>query len=144
MRDSLVAQRPTANAGDTGEGDESLIPGSERFPGEENGNPLQYSCLENSMNRGAWWATVWGLGHDWKHEHIHTHIHTHSLSLSLFEWESQRKVVTDGSLERLRNKGNDLVTQLFRISAGPKWKEYYRTSRPTLQSTHSEIERRGS
>ena len=74
----------------------------------------------------------------------YTHTYTHTLSLSLFEWESQRKVVTDGSLERLRNKGNDLVTQLFRISAGPKWKEYYRTSRPTLQSTHSEIERRGS
>ena len=41
------------NAGDLG-----LIPGSGRSPGEGNGNPLQYSCLENSMNRGAWWATV--------------------------------------------------------------------------------------
>jgi len=39
-------------------GDSSLIPGSERFPGEENGNPLQYSCLENSMDGGAWQATV--------------------------------------------------------------------------------------
>ena len=39
-------------------GDASLIPVSERFPGEENGNPLQYSCLENSMDRGAWRATV--------------------------------------------------------------------------------------
>ena len=58
MRDSLVAQRPTANAGDTGHGDPSLISGSERSPGEENGNPLQYSCLENSMKGGAWWATV--------------------------------------------------------------------------------------
>ena len=36
------------------------IPGWERSPGEWNGNPLQYSCLENSMNRGAWWATVRG------------------------------------------------------------------------------------
>ena len=35
-----------------------LIPGSERFPGEGNCNPLQYSCLGNSMDRGAWWATV--------------------------------------------------------------------------------------
>ena len=33
-------------------------PGLERFPGESHGNPLQYSCLENSMDRGAWWATV--------------------------------------------------------------------------------------
>ena len=40
------------NAGDTG-----LIPGSGISPGEGNGNPLQYSCLENSMDRGAWWAT---------------------------------------------------------------------------------------
>ena len=39
-------------------GDPSLIPGSGRSPGEGNGNPLQYSCLENSMDRGAWWATV--------------------------------------------------------------------------------------
>jgi len=39
------------NAGDLG-----LIPGSGRFLGEENGNALQYSCLENSIDRGAWWA----------------------------------------------------------------------------------------
>ena len=32
-----------------------------RFPGEENGYPLQYSCLENSMDRGAWWATIYGV-----------------------------------------------------------------------------------
>jgi len=44
------------NAGDPG-----LIPGLERSPGKENGNPLQYSCLENSMDRGAWWATVHGV-----------------------------------------------------------------------------------
>ena len=36
--------------------DLGLIPGLGRFPGEENGNPLQYSCLENPMDRGAWWA----------------------------------------------------------------------------------------
>ena len=39
-------------------GDSGLIPGWERFPGEGNGNPLQYSCLENPMNRGDWWTTV--------------------------------------------------------------------------------------
>ena len=38
-------------------GDEGLIPGLGRFPGEENGYPLQYSCLENSTDREAWWAT---------------------------------------------------------------------------------------
>ena len=41
--------------------DVGLIPGLGRFPGEGNGNPLQYSCLENSMNRRAWWATVYEI-----------------------------------------------------------------------------------
>ena len=39
----------------------SSIPGSERSPGEGNGNPLQYSCLENSMDKGVWWVTVQGV-----------------------------------------------------------------------------------
>ena len=39
----------------------NLIPGSGRSPGEGNGNPLQYSCLENPMDGGAWWATVYGV-----------------------------------------------------------------------------------
>ena len=38
-----------------------LIPGSGRSPGEVHGNPLQYSCLENPVDRGAWWATVHGV-----------------------------------------------------------------------------------
>ena len=41
--------------------DVGLIPGWGRSPGEENGNPLKYFCLENSMDRGAWWATVHGV-----------------------------------------------------------------------------------
>jgi len=49
-------------------GNLASIPGSGRSPGEGNGNPLQYSCLENPMDRGAWWATYspWGfrVGHD--------------------------------------------------------------------------------
>ena len=45
-----------ANAGDTG--DSSSVPGLERSPGGGNGSPLQYSCLENPVDRGAWWATV--------------------------------------------------------------------------------------
>ena len=52
-----------ANAGDTR--DEDLIPGSERSFGVGNGNPLQYSCLENAMDRGAWWATVHGVPKSW-------------------------------------------------------------------------------
>ena len=42
-------------------GDADSTPGSGRSPGEGNGNPLQYSCLENSMDRGTWWATVHGV-----------------------------------------------------------------------------------
>ena len=52
---SAVKNLP-ANAGDTG-----LIPGLGRSPGEGNGNTLQYSCLENPMDRGAWRATVPGV-----------------------------------------------------------------------------------
>ena len=48
-----------AKASACNEGDPSLIPGLGRFPGEENGNPLQYSCLENSMDKGAWQVTVY-------------------------------------------------------------------------------------
>ena len=46
-------------------GEPNLIPGLGRSPGEENGNPLQYSCLENSMGRGAWRATVDGVAKSW-------------------------------------------------------------------------------
>ena len=42
-------------------GDPVSVPGLGRSPGEGNGNPLQYSCLENSMDRGDWWATVPGV-----------------------------------------------------------------------------------
>ena len=42
-------------------GDLGSIPGSRRSPGEGNGNPLQYSCLENSIDRGVWWAIVHGI-----------------------------------------------------------------------------------
>ena len=51
-----VVKNPPANAGDTT--DAGSIPGIERFPGVGNGNPLQYSWPENSMNRGACWVTV--------------------------------------------------------------------------------------
>ena len=62
MRDSgasqvvLVVKNPHANAGDA-----SSIPGWGSSPGGEYGNPLQYSCQENPMDRGAWWATAHGI-----------------------------------------------------------------------------------
>ena len=54
-----MVENQLANAGDTG--DTGLIPGSGISPGERKGNSLQYSCLENLMDRGAWWATVHGV-----------------------------------------------------------------------------------
>ena len=54
-----MVKNPPGNAGDLG--DEGSNPGLERSPGEGNGNPLQYSCLENPMDRGAWQTTVQGV-----------------------------------------------------------------------------------
>ena len=54
-----VVKKPPVNA------DVSLIPGLGRSPGGGNGNPLQYSCLENSMDRGAWWAAAHGVAKSW-------------------------------------------------------------------------------
>ena len=55
----LVIKNPPASAGDAG--DLGLISGSGRTPGGGHGNPLQYPCLENPMDRGAWWTTVHGV-----------------------------------------------------------------------------------
>ena len=54
--DGSVVKNSPANAGEVGS-----IPRSRGSPGEGNGNPLQYSCLESAMDRGAWWATVQGV-----------------------------------------------------------------------------------
>ena len=55
----VVEMNPAADAGDAR--DTGLITGSKRSPGGGNGNSLQCSCLENPMERGAWWATVCGV-----------------------------------------------------------------------------------
>ena len=62
---SMVSQTVKATACDVG--DLGLIPGSGRSPGEGKGTPLQYSCLENSMDGGGWWATVHGVAKSWTH-----------------------------------------------------------------------------
>ena len=58
---ALVVKNPPPNAGDP-----HLVPGLGKSPGGGHGNPLQYSCLENPMDRGAWWATVHGVTQSWK------------------------------------------------------------------------------
>ena len=56
---ALVVKNPPVKAGDVR--DVGLIPGWERSPGGGHGNPLQYSCLEDLMDRGVWWAIVHGV-----------------------------------------------------------------------------------
>ena len=56
---ALVVKNLPANAGNAR--DTGSIPGWGRAPGEGNGNPLQCSCMENSMDRGSWWTTVYGI-----------------------------------------------------------------------------------
>ena len=58
-----VGKESVCNAGVTG--DAGLIPGLGRFPGGGHGNPLQYSCLEKPMDRGAWQASVHGTANSW-------------------------------------------------------------------------------
>ena len=67
-----------ASAGDTR--NSSSILGSGRSPGGENGNPPQYSCLENSMDRGGWWSTVLEVTKRW------TQVHTHNPAVELFKF----------------------------------------------------------
>ena len=58
-----MVKNPPANAGNIRE--VASIPGLGRSPGGGHGNVLQYSCLENAMDRGAWWATVHGIAKSW-------------------------------------------------------------------------------
>ena len=85
MHDSVV-KNPPVNAGDTG--DAGSIPESGRSPGGGNGNSLWCSCLENPMDRGAWWATVHGVAESDMTEglSIYTckmHIHKDELNIAL-------------------------------------------------------------
>ena len=67
--DFPVVKNPPANAGDTG--DVGSIPGLERSPGGGHGNPLQYSCLESSMDRADWQATVHAVAKSWTRLNTH-------------------------------------------------------------------------
>ena len=80
IRVALVVKNLPANTGDIR--DAGSIPRSGRSPGGGHGNPLQYSCLENHIDRGAWQATVHRVAKNqtrlkWLSTHTHTHTHTH-------------------------------------------------------------------
>ena len=68
-----MVKKPPVNARDIR--DMGSIPGSGRFLGEGNGNPLQYSCLENSMDRGAWRAIVQSIAKSWTQLKMCMHAH---------------------------------------------------------------------
>ena len=72
----LVVKSLPADAGNAR--DVGLIPGLGRSTGVGKGNPLQYSCLEKSMDRGSWWATVHGVPKSQTQLSTHTHTHTHT------------------------------------------------------------------
>ena len=79
-----MVKNPPANAGDVG-----MIPGCGRSPGKGNGNPVQYSCLGNPVDRGVWWATVHEVTKsgtrlsDWAHMHVglRTNLGSHADSM---------------------------------------------------------------
>ena len=85
-------------------GDPSLIPGLGRSPGEGNGNPLQYSCLENPMDGGAWRATVHLVSKSWTRLHFHFKTSPLSFSLVLVAWHA-----ADMGSQRV---GHDWATEL--------------------------------
>ena len=83
---ALVVKNLPANARDIR--DSGLIPGSGRSPGGGHGNPLQYSCLENLMDREAWWATVHRVA-----ELDMTEVTEHSTVCGQYRWETEHSTV---------------------------------------------------
>ena len=116
------SKESACNAGGPGS-----IPGSGRFPREGNGDPLQHSCLENPMDRGAWWTTVHGRVakswtsqtwlNEWALAHTHTHAHMHAHT-TYKKWRSLGSAGWFGDL-------NVLFT-CFKLSAAG------RSSHPTI------------
>ena len=97
------AKNSPANAGNTR--DLGLIPGWGRSPGEGHRNPLQYSCQENSVNRGAWQITAHGVAMLYTieplsmHARAHTHTHTHNRITFLYTWNAVNELYFNSKIK---------------------------------------------
>ena len=101
------------NAGDLGS-----IPGSGRSPGEENGNPLQHSCLENPMDGGAWWAIVHGVAKSWARLSDFTFTCTHTYDILGFPGVASYKEL---AYQCSRPKGWEFDPWVRKIPCRKKW-----------------------
>ena len=101
-----ASQQTACNAGDLG-----LIPESERSPGEESDHPLQYSCLENPTDRGAWWATVHGVTNSQTRLSINT-LHTNQNKVKV-------AVIEERVAFRLRKIARYTDGYFFKINVSP-------------------------
>ena len=94
------------------------LPGSGRPPEEENGYPLQYSCLQNSMDRGAWKGTEHGVTKSHTGTHTHTHTHTHSTYNDLVaSIQMETFVSKDASLQMVLHKAK---TKIYVVSSSQR------------------------
>ena len=116
-------KNPSASAGDIR--DTNWIPGSGRSPGEGLGNPLQYSCLENPMDRGGWRATVHKAAESWTQlKQLSTHASLPPLafgcqSLSLKAISRDKKIREGNPLHQLRNHRANIRGLLLRSGFHP-------------------------
>ena len=99
---ALVVKNPPANAG--GIRDLGLIPGSGRSPGGGHGNPLQYSCLENLMDREAWQATAYRVAKSDMNKATHTHTHIHTRARA--QWPLGSPAPPSGGRESPESQGS--------------------------------------
>ena len=114
-----VVKNQPAKAGDVK--DAGSIPGLGRSPGGENGHPLQYSCLENPMDGGAWWATVHGVTES-RTQHKQLRMHAHTME------ENHCREETQGMLARVRGQAGRWKVEQIRAQTQRKGEPAMRPS----------------
>ena len=117
-----VVKNPPANAGDSGS-----ILGSGRSPGVGNGNPFQYSCLGNPMNRGVWWATIHRVARNWTRlsdwARMHTHIKERRKVIRIKMWRNCRwwQTCTFGLGTKMRNTAEGWQLNKYKGISSVRW-----------------------